>query len=35
MMWESSPEEIDRFLERVYGKNEDTTTDVLITDIEG
>ena len=35
MMWEGTPEEIDTFLERVYGKNEDTTTDILIENIEG
>jgi len=35
MIWEGTPEEIDTFLERVYGKNEDTTTDILIENIEG
>lgn len=35
MMWEGTSEEIDEFLERVYGKDEPTTTDIIISEIEG
>jgi len=35
MMWEGTSEEIDEFLERVCGKDEPTTTDIIISEIEG
>ena len=35
MMWESTSEEIDLFLERAYGGKEDITTEITISDIEG
>lgn len=35
MIWEGSPEELDDFLEKVYGTKEKLTTDIVIDDVEG